>query len=116
MTTPERLRRRQRRESIFIAVLAAALCVVVFVYRAREAADDRCFDAFLENQSETSKIRSELVERESRAVRDVIHGSGMVASREEFERLIATYDARLAAIDAEREAHPIVPFTRETCD
>jgi hypothetical protein len=116
VTTPERLRRRQRRESAFIAVLAVALCVVVFVYRSREAADDRCFDAFLQNQTETSKIRSELAERESRAERVVIRGAGKVSSREEFEALIGYYNSELAAIDKERKANPVKEFTRETCD
>lgn len=116
MTTPERLRRRQRRESAFIAILAFALVAVVLVYRAREAADDRCFDAFLRNQSETSQIRSELVERESEAISDAIHGAGSVTTREEFQALIDTYDERRAAIEQERKDHPVVPFTRETCD
>lgn len=115
MTTPERLRRRQRRESAFIAVLAFALGVVVLVYRVQEGRDDRCFEAYLKSDSETSQLRSGLVERESQATRDVLRGSGEVTTREEFEALLAAYDAELRAIDAERKDNPVEPFTTETC-
>lgn len=114
MTTPERLRRRQRRESIFIAVLTIALVTMAVVYRVREAADDRCIDAFIENQTETSKVRSNLVERESQATRAYLHGAGDIKSRADFEALIAAYDDEIAAIDAERQANPVKVFDRET--
>lgn len=115
MTTPERLRARQRRESAFIAILAIALAVVVFIYRYQEERDDRCFRAYLANQSETSKTRGEIVERESQATRDAIHGSGSVTSREEFKALLEAYDKELRAVDQARKDNPIQEFNPETC-
>ena len=115
MTTPERLRARQRRESAFIALLAIALVVVVVMYRIREAADDRCFEAYIATQSETSKLRSQLVEQESLATRHIISGAFEIKTREEWEALHKQYVISLARIDRAREENPVPTFDADSC-
>jgi hypothetical protein len=59
--TRARLRRRQRRESFFIAILALALTCDWFIFRAETSSKDGCIAAFVRTQQQTSKIRSRLV-------------------------------------------------------
>lgn len=115
MTTPERLRRRQRRESFFIAVLALALTCGWFYFRAEDLQQDRCITEFIENQQQTSKIRSRLVERESLATRAIIIGVFTVDTREQVQQEFRDYSAALKEIDRARDANPIEKFPEDLC-
>ena len=72
MTTPERLRARQRRESAALAVLALALAGSVVWFEAQDRDQRECLLSYIEADSATSKIRSNLVVKESDATRDII--------------------------------------------
>lgn len=116
MTTPERLRRRQRRESAFIAVLAMLLCVAVVYFRGQDAAQDRCLSAFVETQNETQAIRSKLVERESAATRAVITAALNANGRRDVARAFRNYRVENRAIDRQREENPVRMFPEGICN
>lgn len=116
MTTPERLRARQRRESAFIAILAVLLCIAVVYFRGQDAAQDRCLSKFVENQNATSSIRSKLVERESIATRSVIAAAGAADNRREFDQAFSDYRREVRAIDRLRDENPVRMFPDGICD
>lgn len=116
MTTPDRLRRRQRRNDIITAAVAL-LCVSSTVYFIQTGkADDRCFRSYVQQTQATGKVRSGLVEWESWTTRQAIRAAGTATTREDFDAAIRAYNERLRKIDAAREANPVVPpFDPENC-
>lgn len=115
MTTPERLRRRQRRLDAFIAVLAIGLCASVFYFD--DLDDDRsaCLSSFIESDNDTGKIRSGLVERESEATREIIRKALTAETREDILLARDHYFESLARIDLLREQNPVERFDPSTC-
>lgn len=115
MTTPERLRRRQRRESAGIAILAIALVVVVIYFRGQDSAQEKCLRNYIESSSATSKVRANVVERESKVTRRVISKSLTAESRRDIIRAREAYFRGLSAIDRVRDANPVQQL-RGVCD
>lgn len=116
MTTPERLRRRQRRESAGIAVLALGLCASVVYFNRLDGEQDRCISAFIEADNSTGAIRSKLVERESEATRGIIREALTAKSREDIILARDAYFASLARIDLLREQNPVKRFDPAVCE
>lgn len=115
MTTPERLRRRQRIESAGIAILAFALVAVFIYFRGQDDAQERCFNNYFQAQAETAQIRSRLVEQESRATRDLLLKGTAAQTKKEFLSVRERYRANLRNIDEARANNPIPPFPEEVC-
>lgn len=115
MTTPERLRRRQRRESIGIAILAVALTFGAFWFDEQDDMQRQCFYNFLEEDSQTTAVRSQLVSDESEATRRVILSVLSASTREEIIAERERYRATLERIDRMRKANPVEPFDPEDC-
>lgn len=115
MTTPEKLRRRQRREALFIGLLALALVSGWLYFRARTDTVLDCVVQYAENQSTTSKIRARITQRESDATRAVITGARRVKTPAQFDDLFDQYERRLGRIDRSRDRHPVPGFSIETC-
>lgn len=116
MTTPERLRRRQRINDIGIALLAGLLLFAWFYFQGRADAQDHCLTNYISTNSETSKVRSALVEQESKATRDIILNGTAAKSREEFKKARDQYVSALKAIDRARDENPVQPFPKGVCD
>lgn len=116
MTTPERLRRRQRLESAGLAVLALGLVASVIWTDRQDAQQGECIRSFIEADSETGAIRSQLVEDESQANREVIGQVLASTTREEIDQAEADWRAELDRIDAVRAANPVRPFPVGVCD
>lgn len=116
MTTPERLRRRQRRESAFIAILALALVLGWLYFKGQGDAQRACLSAFVSNTSETSAIRSRILERESDANRRVIRTALRANSRDDIKRARERYDRSLRAIDQARASNPVKALPEGVCD
>lgn len=113
MTTPERIRRRQRRESAFIAVLALALVFSSFWFDEQDDMQRECLYNYIESDSQTTAIRADLVMRESQSFRDVIRGAGTATSRQEFEAALNAAEAEWAMIDEKRAENKPVVFDPE---
>lgn len=109
MTTPERLRRRQVRNDWFIAVLAILLAASVAYFRLQDDRAATCFRNYVAQQTQTSKIRSGLVEQESLATRTIISSALTAESREDIVKARAAYFTSLARIDEARDDNPILP-------
>lgn len=115
MTTPERLRKRQRRETAGIAFLAFGLAGSTVYFVGQDAAQDRCLREFVKNDTDTSAIRSDAVETESKATRDIIRGVFGASTRRQVQAAYEEYKLALEAIDATREENPIKPFPDDLC-
>jgi hypothetical protein len=116
MTTPERLRRRQRLESLGIAVLAAALVLAFIYFQGRSSAQQKCVSTFITLNSKTTAVRSSLVEKESKATRRIISGALTAESREDIIKARDRYFRALASIDKVRAENPVEPFPKGVCD
>jgi len=116
MTTPERLRRRQRRESAGIALLAVLLVAAFIYFQGQADAQKRCLTNYITANSATSQIRSELVERESKATRNLLLNGTAAQSREEFQAARQAYVRAIKQIDKARRENPVRPFPEGVCD
>lgn len=116
MTTPERLRRRQRFESLFIALLAGALVIVFIYFRGQDDAQERCFNNYFETQARVSQIRGDIVERESNATRRVIASALTAQTKGDLIKAREAYFRALKAIDHARETHPVPQFPEGVCN
>lgn len=115
MTTPERLRRRQRRESMGIAVLALGLCASVIYFNELDENRAECLSSFIKNDNDTGAVRSALVEDESNATRAIIKAALTAESREALTAARDDYLETLAMIDRERKENPVERFDPSTC-
>lgn len=116
MTTPERLRRRQRFESAGIAVLAIALVVVWVWFNGQTTAQQRCLTTYISINSKTTAIRADLLKRESKTTRAFLLDATEAKTRHQFMAVRARYAKSLEAIDRARAAHPVQPFPKGVCD
>lgn len=116
MTTAERLRRRQIRESVGIGLLALALATAVVYFEGQDSAQERCMSAFIHADNETSTIRSALVEDESKATRRVIRKALSASSRGDIAKARRTYSQALKRIDIMRENNPVQEFPAGVCE
>lgn len=116
MTTPERLRRRQRRESAGIVLLAIGLVGASIYFNGQDDAQRRCISTYISVQSETNTIRANILERESVATRRAIRDGLSAQTREDVDAAKRAYTRALKSIDAAREAHPVQPFPKGVCD
>lgn len=115
MTTPERLRRRQRFEGSALLLLGVFTILVSIYFRAQDVEQQRCFAAFLAADNTTSTVRSDLVERESLATRAVITRALTAESREGIESAYAAYTTSLDRIDQLRKDNPVRNFSEGDC-
>lgn len=119
MTTPERLRRRQIRNDWYIVALAVALIAGWLYFQGQASAQKHCLLDYIASNSKTSAVRSDQVERESKATRRFLLNATdpeKVKTREEFQRERSVYARALRAIDAARDANPVQPFQKGECD
>jgi multidrug resistance efflux pump len=116
VTSPERLRRRQRIEGSLLLALGIFTILVSIYFRGQDAAQRECINTYIAANSDTSAVRSKLVERESQATRRLLLRGTSVESREEFQKVRAQYVRAIAAIDKARRENPVRPFPEGICD
>lgn len=115
MTTPERIRTRQRKEMAMIAALFILMGVVAFVLDRRDDVYRTCLLDYIEVDSETGQIRSGLVADESQATRDIIRRVFAAETRAESFAAYNDYRESLEQIDKLRDENPVRTFNPEVC-
>lgn len=134
MTTPERLRRRQRRETAAV-LFVMLLTLGNIAYNNREEAKQR--DCIVENfrdLSQALEIRADLAKRETTVSKNLwliyAEAAGLIKddptkpvppkAAERLQReLVAgliTYKATIEQVEVERTANPVPPYPVGTCD
>lgn len=116
MTTPERLRRRQRLESFGIALLAVLLVAATLYFKGVSDAQQACLRNYISFSSHTSAVRARLLDEESAATRHVIVSGLTAGSHADIERAKQQYDDAMQQIDRARAANPVQPIPKGVCD
>lgn len=144
MTTPERLRRRQRIEGAFIVVIGVLLVVSTLWFRHQDDEQRACIGENFADMSAALEARGLLAEREtdlnrrearaqfaeSKANRvfyrdafastteaDIFEAYGDYRARlERIDRTRAEIKAERQAVNKERKDNPIPAFPRGACD
>lgn len=100
---------------VLLLVLAGYSLLNIHQLQVTNDRQSDCILSYTQNKSETDRIRSEQVVKESQATREVIQGvfSGKIKTPAQFAALGATYNAQLAEIDRARDAHPVRVFDPE---
>lgn len=103
--------------------MAVALVVASLWFNGRQSeldkqqlAQQKCLSTYISVNSETSAIRSRLVERESETTRRFLLDATNVKTREDFQRVRREYAASLRKIDKARADNPIRPLPKGVCD
>lgn len=116
MTTPERLRRRQRIEGTFVIVLAVLMILGGLYFNAEDAAQRACINDSFRELSRVQGIRADLIERESNANQRVNLAEFKVSTEAEFLAEGARYERVMNKIQAERERNPVPPYPAGECE
>lgn len=116
MTTPERLKRRQRIEGVALILLGVVTIAWAVQSDSRDDSQDACVQSFIQDQADTQQIRSGLVEQESEATRKVISSALSAGSRAEIEEARTEYSRSLQEIDQVRRENPVAELDPDLCD
>lgn len=144
MTTPERLRRRQRIEGTFLVIIGILLVVSTLWFRHQDEQQRACFTTKFSELTSNLSARGALASREARAAlqesratrlesranSDFYRQAFAATSTEDVFEAYAQYRVTLATVNEkrakvtekraeikrEREANPIPDFPEGTCD
>ena len=116
MTTPERLRRRQRIEGTALLILGVFTIFLAIYFNAQDREQRECFRQAIQEQSERNAPRAEAVEMESATFRAIFDRAFDGVGPREAKRLEARFDRRLAKVDQLREENPVRPLEEDFCD
>jgi hypothetical protein len=116
VTTPERLRRRQIRNDISIAIIVIAIAGGAFYFDRSDDRQRNCLSTYVEQSAVTSKARGAAVAAESEATRDVIRSVLEAKSPPEVQAAYARYRKALERIDERRADNPVPTFPKGVCD
>lgn len=116
MTTPERLRRRQRFiELILVPLVILCACGSVIYSNQQSDKQQACMADQFAKLSESLNARSNLSQRASNAVAKVLSTAANAKSGDEVAAALREYDRETRAIAKEREEHPLPKFPTGRC-
>lgn len=133
MTTPDRLRHRQRVLGLVVLLLAVFTLAQATYLTVQDRDQNRCFQTRFTELSRVSKIRAGLAEQETAATAGVLdvyaQAAGIVkdkpgykldpADQERLKKLLVhrllAYSETAARIQRERQQHPVPPYPIGTC-
>lgn len=123
MTTPERLRRRQRREGFAVIVIGLGLIFQQWYFGNRaddaaqaNAATNECIARQFSKLSAVLSARSDLAQRESNAVADVLVTAANATNGDQVAAALRRYDRERRAIAKARKDNPLPKFPTGRCD
>lgn len=134
MTTPERIRRRQRIEGGVIIALAIFTVLQAIAFSLEDRNQRGCMEEKFSELSTALEARSGLATRESEATRQVwdVYGeyAGIVSDdpnreltpedrdrlQRQFVDALLNYQAEVEAIQRERKENPVPPYPVGSCD
>lgn len=120
MTTPEKLRRRQRRESAGLLILGLVMTVTtIYDSNQRDKQKDEfqeCITSVVTELTDSLTARSNLTEPDARSVRELIRDLLKSKTEADSRKAISAYNATQVEIAKVRKSNPIPPFPDGTCD
>ena len=116
MTTPERLRRRQRIEGTALILLGVFTILMSLYFRGEDARQRTCLTDQFHQLSETLTTRGELVSRDSRSTTRVILDVARASDKKQVRESLDRYIAQQARLDLQRRQNPLPPFPEGACE
>jgi hypothetical protein len=123
VTTPEAFRRRQRFEGILVVIIGLGLLASTWYFNNRDeqrrdgiAATQECIAQQFQKLSDTLSARSDLTQRESNAVADVLVTAAAAKSGDEVTEALRRYDVERRAIAKARKENPLPNFPTGRCE
>jgi hypothetical protein len=130
MTTPERLRRRQRIEGAFLIFIGLGLIVSTLWFRHQDAVQRSCLFNVIAKQNDVLSTRGEIAMRDSKAnaqesaatralIVTVFSGGGKDSALEAFAQAQSQWtkvDAKRDAIEKARANNPYPDFPEGRCE
>lgn len=134
MTTPSRLRRRQRLLGVFVLLLALFTVTQATYLTVQDRDQNACFQRRFTELSEVSKIRAGLAEEETHATAGVLRvyarAAGIVQDKPGYQlnprqqkfyqtllvKRLLQYGRATKRIQQERQDHPVPPYPVGSCD
>lgn len=116
MTTPERLRRRQRIETALVAVTMALAAASTVTSSHRNDEQDQCFADQFEKLSRSLTVRGDLNAQDSENLNTVVRTISAARTQDDVRAAFAHYLEQRRAIDHKREQTPIPPYPSGQCE
>jgi hypothetical protein len=107
MTTPERLRRRQRREGVAVIVIGVLLIFQGWYFQNEDQDQRDCTREQIQQLVETLEKRGGLAQRESDNTASVLLTASEATNGDEVAEALQEYRVESAKIKAARAANPI---------
>lgn len=115
MTTPERLRRRQRIEGAVLIILAICMLIQAWYFHSRDVGQRNCVANQFHQLASVQRARAELVDQDSKSTDRVITSVAQAKSKSDVQVALSMFLATQKKITAERETHKIPPFPPGSC-
>lgn len=115
MTTPERLRRRQRIEGIVLILLAIFTTLQAVYFSIQNNEQNDCVATVVTKLNRNFEARAKVTQADSDVKKRAITHAFEAQTREQFLRVKAQYLAEQKRIDLERKQHPVPPLPPGRC-
>lgn len=115
MTTPERLRRRQRIEGSLLVVIGILMLLQSAYFTGQDRQQQECLQKNFVALSEALDVRSELTRRETAAAEKVNLAELEVSTNAEFVSRLRDYEAEIEKIQRLRRENPLPPYPAGRC-
>jgi hypothetical protein len=116
MTTPERLRRRQRIEGTFLIIIGVLMLVQALYFQHQDNVQRRCIQDQFSKLAKSYTARANINERDSKAKTKVIMGVASAPDQATVTHALQDYVVEQQQIDKDREANPVPPFPLGRCE
>lgn len=116
MTTPERLRRRQYIEGVFLVILGVFTVTMSLYFQNEDNRQRACLASTVSELTSTLEARADISGREFDAIRAVITEALSAESDRELLAAKVRYFEAVDAVDRQRRQNPIPPFPEGTCE
>ena len=116
MTTPERLRRRQRIEGVLLVVIGLLMLLQSVLFNAQDQRQRECLEDNFTALSNALEVRSELVSRETEAAKRVNLAELTASTDQEVVEELELYKTEIEEIQRIREENPVPPYPSGECN
>lgn len=117
MTTPERLRRRQRMEGAILVIVAVLMVAQAFYFNLQDKAQRDCLQRNLRDFSTALRVRADLSEDDSQAKTNVIMAVARASGDAgKTQTALDAFIIDQASIDQKRRETPVPPIPSGECE
>lgn len=120
MTTPEKVRRRERLLGIGLVICGLLVAVSTYLNDKRDDRQDRqfqdCITSVVGELTDSLTARSNLTEPDAKSVRVLISDLLKARSEADSRKAINEYNTTQERLAGVRKSNPIPPFPDGTCD